>query len=142
MTTAIASTVPLTNATPSTATALADAAPARTRRAWTAAEKAHQCLSLYRESGMSQADFAREMKMSPATLSLWLRQQRDGVTGTPADEDGPLIEVPMPPPRDAASTIGGTVMIHLPGGVRLEVVAGTDVAWLGKLLGNLQPCSA
>ncbi len=87
---------------------------------------------------MSQADFAREMKMSTATLSLWLRQQRDGVTGTPADEDGPLIEVPM----NAASTLGGAVMIHLPGGVRLEVVAGTDVAWLGKLLGNLRPCSA
>lgn len=139
MTTAIVPTVRVTRRTPPKATAAATTLLAMRRRRWaTAAEKA-ECLARFRKSGLNQSEFAREMKMSGATLSCWLRREREDGAGV-ADENGPLIEVALPAPVACAAADPGAVMIHLPSGVRLEVKAGTNAAWVGQLFGSLQPC--
>lgn len=135
MTTPNPASQPVANVTPSPTTSAATEAQARSRRKWSTEEKA-ECLALFRESGMSQADFANEMKMPAATLSLWLRQERED-----GDDDGALIEVALPALNP--TNVGGTaVKIHLPGGIKLEIPAGIDATWLGQLLENLRPCSA
>jgi len=100
---------------------------ARTRVNWTAAERT-EWLALFEKSGQTAAEFCRDNDLSPATLSFW-RQQ---VGGSEPNEDPALVEVPMPSLNLAGG--GGAVILQLPGGARLEIVAGTDPAWLSQLV--------
>ncbi len=109
------------------------------RAHWTAARKA-ECLAQFRESGLSQREFAKKRKMPVGNLSRWLRKERAG-NAAASREDGPLVEIPLATLGDGSAG-AQPVMIHLPGGVRLEVAPGTDTAWLGRLLGGLLRCSA
>jgi transposase-like protein len=105
----------------------------RTRVSWTAAERA-EWLTLFGRSGQSAAEFCRSNDLSPATLSFWLRQQQ----GAQVPEEPPaLVEVSMP----TETAIGGSaaVIVQLPHGVRLEIMTGTDPAWLAQLLRALHP---
>jgi hypothetical protein len=108
------------------------------RRRWRTAEAKAECVALFHESGLSQRDFARQQKMPAANLSRWVRRERKGKTGRTNAEEGPLVELSLP---DSANR-PGAVAIHVPGGLRLEVLPGTDLAWLGRLLESLRPCSA
>ncbi len=104
----------------------------RTRVTWTAAERA-EWLALFEKSGRRAAQFCRDNGLSPATLSLWLRQQQ---TPVPSAEES-LVELPRGLVNAAAAgamTTTAGVTMQLAGGVRLEIAAGTDAAWLGQLL--------
>jgi transposase-like protein len=101
----------------------------RTRVNWTPAERS-EWLALFEKSGQSVNEFCRANDLPPATLSLWRSQQPSGAVHT---EDSGLVEIPMvslasEPDRAPAVTL------HLPNGMRLELVAGTDPRWLGTLL--------
>jgi transposase-like protein len=113
------------------ATQLHSTAKPRTRVNWTAAERA-EWLAMFEKSGQSVSEFCRTNDLPPATLSLWRNQQK-GDTRT--DDEGGLVEIP------AAALIGTqnttAVRMQLLNGVRLEVVTGTDPAWLGALLKTL-----
>lgn len=94
-------------------------------------------LARFRASGLSQHEFARGQNMCAANLSRWLRQQEAGHRAASL-ADGPLVEVPMAALGDGTRQ-SHPVKFYLPGGVQLEVAAGTDTAWLGQLLHTLAP---
>jgi transposase-like protein len=108
----------------------------RTRVSWTAAERA-EWLRLFEQSGQSAAEFCRNNDLSPATLSFWVRQQQ-GTRTTEGAEAPALVEVSMPAETAPSGSVAA-VTVQLPGGVRLEIVAGTDPAWFAQLLRALQP---
>lgn len=99
----------------------------RTRVTWTPAERG-EWLALFEKSGLTAADFCRDNGLSPATLSFWLRQQ-----GPQTGEEAALVEVPMPALSPVSSS-NTAVTMHLPSGVRLEILAGADPVWLAQLL--------
>jgi transposase-like protein len=107
----------------------------RTRVNWSAAEKT-EWLRLFAKSGQSAAEFCRNNDLSPNTFSLW-RQQQAAETES---ETAALIEVPAEtvraaiPAASVAPAISAQVTVSLPCGIRLEVPAGVDIAWLGSLL--------
>lgn len=94
-------------------------------------------LAQFRASGLRQCEFAREKNVPAVNLSRWLRQQGAGHTAANL-EDGPLVEIPMVALGDGTPR-SHPVTLHLPSGVKLEVVAGTDTVWLGRLLNTLTP---
>jgi transposase-like protein len=124
----------MTNATMSMAAPAA--AKSRTRVNWTPAERA-EWLALFEKSNQSVSEFCRANDLPPATLSLWRSQQPSAAANT---EDGGLLEIPIAgligEPEDAPA-----VKVHLPNGVRLDLVVGTDLAWLGALLKVLMNAS-
>src|SRR5688572_5309628 len=105
--------------TPTTPSAAAEAA-GRTRRVYTAQEKA-EYLALFEQSGLSAAEFSKEMAISEATFSLWWRRAREG-TGQP--ESGPQfaeVQLSAAPPS-AHPTMA---VVHLPGGRRWRSMPST-----------------
>jgi hypothetical protein len=100
---------------------------------WTSSERM-AWLDLFRTSEQSAAEFCRNNDLSYATFSLWLRQSESAQDSG----EGEIIEVPVaellsePVPTT-------TVNVHLPNGARLEIVSGTDPAWLAHLVRALAP---
>lgn len=113
----------------------------RTRCVWSAAERA-EWLALFERSGKPLSEFCRENDLPEATLSLWRRQLREG--GEPAGEDGSFVEVPVAQFNAAVgrSEAVAAVTVRVPGGLTLEVAAGTDALWLASVLRALQPDAA
>jgi len=103
----------------------------RVRVRWTATERA-EWLALFERSGGTAAEFCRANELSPQTLSVWLR--RRSVPSPSTDEA--LVELPRAIVSAAARTAitSSGVTMQLPGGVRMEIVAGTDPIWLGQVL--------
>lgn len=125
-----------TDATAAATSTLATNIKRRTRTCWTEQDKA-ECLALFAQSGVTAAEFCRQLGISAATFSLWRRNARSGVGS--AVESGPhFAQVGVTEPAPAVSTpqmVAATaVVIHLPGGVRLEAPLGTDPVWLAQLL--------
>ena len=112
----------------------------RARRQWTAEEKTEH-LALFAESGLTQAEYCEQMGLSPATFSLWCRQSRSSgsESAEPAGEPT-FAEVLVAEPTAGASTplTAPPVVIHLGGGMRIEVAVGTDPSWLASLLKTLR----
>jgi transposase-like protein len=107
------------------------AAKPRTRVNWTAAERA-EWLQLFSKSGQTVSEFCRANDLPPATLSLW-RQQQAGANA----QDGRLVEIPVSALPVAAASRPAAVSVRLPTGVKLQIVPGTDLTWLGALLNVL-----
>jgi len=107
----------------------------RTRVMWSAAERS-QWLSLFDKSGQTAAEFCRDNDLSPATLSVWRQQSGDA-----EPTEARLIEVPMP---KISAPSGGTpaVTLQLPSGARMDILVGTDPAWLAQLLRALTAAQA
>jgi hypothetical protein len=109
----------------------------RSRRRFTARDR-QRLIRLYEKCGQNAAEFCRGKDVSPSSLWRWLSQARreepeDGNTGG-------LVEIPMLSLRTPDTHAGGVTM-HLTGGARLEILAGTDTAWLGALVQALTPGS-
>jgi len=73
--------------------------------------------------------------LSPSTLALWLRPP----PSLPVSEDSELVEVPQQVVAKLASANTSAVTMQLPGGARLEIVPGTDPAWLAQLVRAFAP---
>jgi len=89
-----------------------------------------QLLDRYERSGLSQKAFCLRHGVALSTLQYWRRRARD------TDREPTPSFVEIPPVTGVARALSGeaTVLIELPGGVRLEVAAGTDAQWLCGLV--------
>ena len=122
--------------TPPTAPAPAIKSKRKIGLRWTIAQKA-ECVAQFRASGRSQRDFEREKNMPPGNLSRWLRRHGAGNHAQNL-EDGPQVEIPMAALGESTLR-SAAVTLSLPSGVKLEIAAGTNTAWLGQLLNTLLP---
>lgn len=107
------------------------------------ADERVQLLALFERSGQTQKQFCREHEVALSTMTFWLRQARQSARSRSA---GVLVEVPgsvatLDLPRGAALLSPGSVDIRLPNRVELSVSAGTDSAWVSRLLRELLTCS-
>jgi transposase-like protein len=110
----------------------------RSRRRFTPRDR-QRLIRLYEKSGQNAAEFCHENELSPSSLWRWLAQARKEDDREEASA-GELVQIPMlslraPDPHAAAVTM------QLADGARLEIVAGTDAAWLGALVRALTPGS-
>ena len=110
----------------------------RSRRHFTPRER-QRLIRLYEKSGQNAAEFCHENELSPSSLWRWLARARRE-DGHEEANTGELVEIPMLPLR-TPDTHPAAVTIQLTGGARLEIVAGTDTAWLGALVRALAPGS-
>jgi hypothetical protein len=85
------------------------------------------------QSGLCAADFCRQLGISPATFSLWRRAAESAPQFAQVCLTGPEPSVRAPEPMTAPTV----VMIHLPGGAKLETPVGTDPAWLAQVVKTL-----
>lgn len=107
----------------------------RRRRRWTPAEKTKH-LVLFAESGVSQAQFCRAMRVPAPTFSQWRRRTRphgERVAGAPGFAEVCVTE-PLSRSGAMAAPVASQVVLHLPGGVTCEAPVGADPVWLGKVL--------
>ena len=109
----------------------------RSRRRFTARDR-KRLVSLYERSGQKAVEFCRENDISTSSLWRWLARARE-----PDREKGNaagLVEIPMLSLR-APDAHAVAVTMQLADGARLQIVAGTDTAWLGALVRALTPGS-
>jgi transposase-like protein len=97
-------------------------------------------LALFERSGLSQKRFCRENEVALSTLQYWRRESGRG------RREGALVEVPAnvadtESVERAAPSSPGSVHVRLPNRLELDVLAGTDSAWLSQLLRELLTCS-
>ena len=107
------------------------------RRRFTARDR-KRLIGLYERSGQSAVEFCRENDVSTSSLWRWLAR-----AGEPEREEGNaggLVEIPIRSLR-APDEHAAAVTMQLADGARLEIVAGTDTAWLGALVRALTPGS-
>ncbi len=99
----------------------------RGRRAYTEQQRA-EYVARFERSGLTQAEFCRRVKLQQSTFSVWRRAA--GAATKPG-----FAEVRLVPPGSTCP-----VTLHLPGGTKLEVSAGTEATWqgLGLLLKSLR----
>jgi len=109
----------------------------RARRRFTPRDR-QRLVQLYEKCGQNAAVFCSENDLSPSSLWRWLaRVRREGPKeATP----GGLVEIPILSLR-APDAPAAAVTMQLADGARLEIVAGTDTAWLGALVRALTPGS-
>jgi transposase-like protein len=108
----------------------------RSRRRFTPRDR-QRLIRLYEKSGQNAAEFCHENELSPSSLWRWLARAR-GEDDREEANTGGLVEIPMLSLR-APDTHAAAVTMQLSGGSRLEIVAGTDTAWLGALVRALTP---
>jgi transposase-like protein len=89
-----------------------------------------QLLERYERSGLSQSTFCLRHGVALSTLQYWRRRARES-----AQEPAPsFVKIPQVSGMTRALSVAAAVVIELPGGVRLEVPAGTDAQWLSGLV--------
>jgi len=89
-----------------------------------------QLLDRYERSGLSQKAFCLRQGVALSTLQYWRRRARD----TDQEPTPSFVEIPQVTGMARALSVEAAVFIELPGGVRLEVPAGTDPQWLSGLV--------
>ena len=87
-------------------------------------------LTRYERSGLSQKAFCQRHGVALSTLQYWRRRARD----TDQEPTPTFVEIPQVTGTAGVRSVEAAVFIELPGGVRLEVPAGTDAQWLSGLL--------
>lgn len=113
----------------------------RTRCTWSAEERA-EWVELFEKSGQTAVEFCRDNDLTPTTLAFWRAQLKDSVGRenlTEELEEAALVEVPLGAfNAGSAPSSAAAVTIRLNSGTQLEVLAGTDPAWLSQLLAALK----
>lgn len=89
-----------------------------------------QLLARYERSGLSQKAFCQRHGVALSTLQCWRRRARD----TDQEPTPSFVEIPQVTGIARALSVEAAVFIELPGGVRLEVLVGTDAQWLSGLV--------
>jgi transposase-like protein len=106
-------------------------------RTWSAEERA-EWVALFENSGQTALEFCRDNDLSPTTLAFWRSQRKDAATRPDLDEAA-FVEVPLAALNSgAAPACAAVVTVRLVGGMQLEIVSGTDPAWLSQLLTALR----
>jgi hypothetical protein len=90
----------------------------------------------FAQSGLSQGEFCRRVKLHPVTFSRWWRHRQ--LTAPVFAE----VQVSAVAPVDGMrrSGFGGAAVLQLVNGARLDLALGTESAWtgLGLMLKTLQ----
>src|SRR5450432_2322240 len=91
---------------------------------WTPGE-ARKALRRWKKSGQPMATFARRLGVSGQRLRWW--QNRLGEWNAPAESDS----VTLVPAVVTSVAAGGPVLVHVPGGVTIEIAdaAGVPAGW-------------
>ena len=84
-------------------------------------------VKVWRESGMSQADYCRQQGLNPKTFSKWARYD------DPVDPNAPLEMMPVQVTPSLPAT-EAAVVLKLTQGVQLELSTAVSPRWLAKLL--------
>jgi hypothetical protein len=114
----------------------------KSRQRWTAQEKS-EYLTLFSGSGLTAAEFCREMGLSDATFYLWRRQQQGQdkpeiarvVLSDDCDDSDDAGDESIKPAHTAA-TRGSSVYVKMPNGVKAKV-SGLDARATLELLTSL-----
>jgi len=91
-----------------------------------------QHVKVWRESGLSQADYCQQQGLNRKTFSVWTRRVQGDLSldkGTPLE----LLPVQLEPSAPVAST-PASVMLRLANGVQLELSTAASPGWLAELL--------
>ena len=88
-------------------------------------------VAMFRGSGLSRRDFAKQHDVAPVTLARWLQRRPAPQAAGPQ-----FVRVVAP----AAPTPPAWFELALPDGRRLRIPAGCDPAALRSLLGVLSEC--
>jgi hypothetical protein len=107
-----------------------------------------QILEEFRQSGLTQREFAESRDFAVSSLVFWLRQERlQGNAQAPAKEPSAPVPAwvqavpvpePEPLPRPAPSSQSKPFHLRLPNGLRLRIPADFDAASLRRLLKALE----
>lgn len=103
----------------------------RVGRVRTPKAKREALLEEYEKSGMSGVEFAAWAGVKYPTFAGWLQKQRQRQPVSSKATEVKWLEAEVPQPEAKAQ---GTLVAHLPGGVRVEG-SGRDLAQLLALLG-------
>ena len=89
-------------------------------------------VEVWRESGLSQADYCQQQGLNRKTFSVWTRRVQGDLS---LDKDAPLelLPVQLEPSTPVAST-PASVMLRLANGVQLELSTAASPGWLAELL--------
>ena len=90
-------------------------------------------LARYERSGLSQKAFCLRHGVALSTLQYWRRRARD----TDQEPTPTFVEISQVTGTAGVRSVEAAVFIELPGGVRLEVPAGTDAQWLSGLVRSM-----
>jgi hypothetical protein len=96
-----------------------------------------EVLAKFEASGESIATFCAKKQISPRTFAWWRWQLRDERRAVPARENVRLIAVDIAPPSVEERADDHAVRIAF-AGLDLHVAVGTDVAYVGALVGALR----
>ena len=96
-----------------------------------------QYVQEFSRSGLSQAEFCRQVKLQPMTFSRWRRSAAPTTAVEPVFAE---VQVRSSTTQAATSEIGGAAVLHLRDGAKLEVALAGESAWagLGLMLKTLQ----
>ena len=103
-------------------------------------ERRQAILDEFDRSGVSGAQFARVMGLRYPTFAGWVSQRRKSKPGA-AGRQAPLrlVEAVIDPGRNGSNQ---GLLVHLPGGVRLEMTSPAQVPLVTALIQALQPPAA
>jgi transposase-like protein len=95
-------------------------------------EEKAEYLALFKRSGMPVSAFCRQHGLCEQTFYYWRDKLRQGGAALPPARGG-FAEVAV-----EAALISATATIHLNTGLSLELPAGADVGWVGRLVRELR----
>ena len=104
------------------------------RQRRSAAEKA-EIVREYKESGLSQVEFAKLWDISPGSLGNWVRESVNSESS--GSEVRALVPVQVAP---ATSRVRGGIEIRLPSSVTVRIEPGFDEDTLQRALRVLRSC--
>lgn len=120
-------------------------------RVRTSKERRQAILDEFERSGVSGAQFAKITGLKYSTLASWVqRQRRPGpkprkVAATPSRRTVPLRLIEAVVDRASSSqerSADQALLLHLPGGARLEITSAAQVPLVAALVQALQPPAA
>jgi hypothetical protein len=112
-------------------------------RVRTSRERRDAILNEFDQSGMSGQKFAKWAGIKYTTFANWLQQrrkQRQAPTGAKAPEEVRWVEAVVgnrPRQKSGMKPVAVGLIIHGPGGVRIEIHEEKQVDWAAKLLRHL-----
>jgi hypothetical protein len=118
-------------------------------RVRTSREQREAILREFEKSGVSAAQFAKLIGVRYSTLAGWIHRRRERAHGGGARAKASraggsrlrLLEAIIGPPAPGSVAAQG-VVVHLPGGIRLEVSSSTQAPLVAALVRVLQPLAA
>ena len=105
-------------------------------RVWTPREQREAALDEFERSGLPASKFAAHIGVKYPTFASWVqkRRQRQGVGAARSGEKPGALKWVEATVDDAKAGVAPTLMVHLPGGARLEVGDAAQAVLAAQLL--------